>query len=348
MSRVDSLTDLTSINFEEIDFKNQEQLLEHYEDLRQRFDKAITEIRSIKKELRESYKSFDSLELKNFTLNQDLSNLDNSYKSQISLMADRIQDLTMKLSSAEKQNRIIKSKVHHTKDKYRSLSLITNTESFLVQKEIEDKITNLEKKINCFEQKQLRLQDTKSTSPMTRDPLKMIIRLNSLDQKLSNLLSNQNDDNNNRNYNQFDDLLKAILKDGDNETFKENLLKFRNCTETKVVEKTTESLSKIDLLVRLLTFEKINFDYLLIELNSLLNQNDQSYKLFDRLQFCYDHLLSEFKDCVPHVQYPLLLMTTFVPQNLLNLFEKIVLDVRLFEKMFNSSFLKPNVLYNSR
>ncbi len=57
----------------------------------------------MKKELRESHIQNDCLEISLINARQDLKSKQQSYESQASLMAARIQDLTSKLSNAEKQ-----------------------------------------------------------------------------------------------------------------------------------------------------------------------------------------------------------------------------------------------------
>lgn len=78
-------------------------IADEYEELRARFEKAVQEIRAMKKELRESHVQNDCLEISLINVRQDLKCKQQSYESQASMMAARIQDLTNKLSSAEKQ-----------------------------------------------------------------------------------------------------------------------------------------------------------------------------------------------------------------------------------------------------
>lgn len=68
-----------------------------------RFEKAVQEIRVMKKELRESHVQNDCLEISLINARQDLKCKQLTYESQANLMAARIQDLTNKLSNAEKQ-----------------------------------------------------------------------------------------------------------------------------------------------------------------------------------------------------------------------------------------------------
>lgn len=76
--------------------------MEEYKELKARFDKAVQEIRVMKRELRESHIQNDCLEINLINVRQDLKCKQELYESQAYLMAARIQDLTTKLSNAEK------------------------------------------------------------------------------------------------------------------------------------------------------------------------------------------------------------------------------------------------------
>lgn len=77
--------------------------MEEYDELRGRFEKAVLEIRAMKRELRESHALYDDLELVCITLRQDAKSREESDRAQASLMVSRIEDLTLKLTAAEKQ-----------------------------------------------------------------------------------------------------------------------------------------------------------------------------------------------------------------------------------------------------
>lgn len=78
-------------------------VVEEYEDLRCRFEKAVQEIRAMKRELKESNIQTDCLELELINARQDLQIRQQTYESQAAMMAARIQDLTTKLTAADKQ-----------------------------------------------------------------------------------------------------------------------------------------------------------------------------------------------------------------------------------------------------
>lgn len=77
--------------------------MEEYEDLRGRFEKAVAEIHAMKRELRESCALYDDLELAMITLRQDGKRREDASDGQAALMVARVEDLTQKLSAAEKQ-----------------------------------------------------------------------------------------------------------------------------------------------------------------------------------------------------------------------------------------------------
>ncbi|XP_075221096.1 myosin phosphatase Rho interacting protein outspread isoform X3 [Lycorma delicatula] len=146
---VDSLSDLTNIDLDlDLQQLDKDRVVEEYEDLRARFEKAVAEIRAMKRELRESQAQTDCLELSLIHARQDLKCRTQAADAQQALMAARIQDLALKLSAAEKQIRTLKQKLSksETREKRRSLSL-KGRESFSICKELEDKLAELEKKI---------------------------------------------------------------------------------------------------------------------------------------------------------------------------------------------------------
>lgn len=122
--RIDSLQDLTNIDLDlNLDELTQNELVEQFLDLRDRFEKAIIEIRAVKRELRESYVKFDNLELENVNMKRNVEIIEEDARSHSVLMANRVQDLTNKLAMAEKQARSLKAKLQHSRGKRRSLSL---------------------------------------------------------------------------------------------------------------------------------------------------------------------------------------------------------------------------------
>ncbi|XP_063226112.1 protein outspread isoform X2 [Bacillus rossius redtenbacheri] len=150
---VDSLSDLTNIDLDlDLTEMDKERIMEEYDDLRGRFEKAVQEIRAMKRELRESHALYDELELSCIKLRQDAKLREDDHSAQFSLMVRRVDDLTLKLSAAEKQVRSLKQKLAKadSRDKRRSLSL-KGRESFQICKELEEKLGELESKISALE-----------------------------------------------------------------------------------------------------------------------------------------------------------------------------------------------------
>lgn len=122
--RIDSLSDLTNIDLDiDLETLGHNELIEQCLDLKSRFEKAVVEIRAIKKELRESHSKYDNLELQNVSLKKNLEIVEEEAQAHASLMATRVQDLTSKLAMAEKQARNLKAKLQDSREKRRSLSL---------------------------------------------------------------------------------------------------------------------------------------------------------------------------------------------------------------------------------
>ena len=120
--RCDSLTDLTNIDLDaDIDELGQNELKEYCLDLRGRFEKAVLEIRAVKRELRDAHEKCDHLELANYSALNNLEMAKQESQAEISLLVSRLEHLTQKLNAAEKQ---IRSKAKsESRDKRRSLSL---------------------------------------------------------------------------------------------------------------------------------------------------------------------------------------------------------------------------------
>lgn len=162
LKRVDSLSDLTSLS--EIDpfCLERDSLADEYNELKLRFEKAVNEIRAMKKELKESQNEYDKLELAHVTMRQDLERRKLEDRSQVELMGARIQDLTLKYTNSDRQVRLLKQKLAKA-EKRRPLSL-RGKESVTVQKELEDKVTELEKKIDNLEKENVTKSPIQSTS----------------------------------------------------------------------------------------------------------------------------------------------------------------------------------------
>lgn len=125
-----SLTNLTNIDLDlDLETLTHKELIEYCLDLKSRFEKAIIEIRAVKRELKESYVKCDDLELKNFGLWKRMEGQVKETEAEKALLVARIDHLTSKLTAVEKQ---VRSKARQeAKDKRRSLSLKGITEILL-------------------------------------------------------------------------------------------------------------------------------------------------------------------------------------------------------------------------
>lgn len=181
----------------------------------------------MRKELREAHAMQDALELEMFAHKQDAASVSETNQAQAQLMAARIQDLTNKLAASEKQVRTLKQKLTkaETRDKRRSLSL-KGRESFQISQEMEDKLLDLENKICAIERgksitatvstgssskesspnpkkekrresknlDRTRLRRKSLDSATSSEPMKVLIRLSTLETKVANVTENMASD----------------------------------------------------------------------------------------------------------------------------------------------------------
>lgn len=227
---IGSFGDLCNLNQElNLESLEKSRLIEEYVELRTRFLKAIQEIKAMKKELRESHNVYDELEITNMKLRNEMKLREQCSRSEIDLMAARILDLTQKLTASDKQVRTLKHKIQksESREKRRSLSL-KGRESFTLSKEVEEKISELENKITLLatgeptpvinppskssspakdkvsrsdsvtEEKRLkrlaaRLRRKSLDSATSSEPMKMLVRLSSLETKVASVLENRRD-----------------------------------------------------------------------------------------------------------------------------------------------------------
>lgn len=227
---IGSLSDLTNFNQDlNPESLDKTRLIEEYVELRDRFLKAIQEIKAMKKELRDSHSMYDELEVTNLKLRNEMKLREQCSRSEIDLMAARILDLTQKLTASDKQVRTLKHKIQksESREKRRSLSL-KGRESFTLGKEVEEKLTELENKITMLESgepvptinppsksaspakekatktdslsdekrmKRLaaRLRRKSLDSATCSEPMKMLVRLSSLETKVASALENRRD-----------------------------------------------------------------------------------------------------------------------------------------------------------
>lgn len=227
---IGSLSDLTNFNQDlNLESMEKDRLIEEYVELKDRFVKAISEIKAMKKELRDSHNMYDELEITNLKLRNEMKLREQCSRSEIDLMAARILDLTQKLTASDKQVRTLKHKIQksESREKRRSLSL-KGRESFTLGKEVEEKLTELENKItmlesgepvptinspsksaspakeksskseNVSDEKRMkrlaaRLRRKSLDSATSSEPMKMLVRLSSLETKVASALENRKD-----------------------------------------------------------------------------------------------------------------------------------------------------------
>ncbi|XP_052737691.1 protein outspread isoform X2 [Bicyclus anynana] len=227
---IGSMSDLSNINQDlNLESLEKNRLIEEYVELRNRFLKAIHEIKAMKRELRDSHNVYDELEVTNTKLRNEMKLREQCSQSEIDLMAARILDLTQKLTASDKQVRTLKHKIQKTesREKRRSLSL-KGRESFTLGKEVEEKLTELENKITLLETGETVPtinSPSKSTSPVkekvsktdgstdekrmkrlaarlrrksldsatSSEPMKMLVRLSSLETKVVSALESRRD-----------------------------------------------------------------------------------------------------------------------------------------------------------
>ncbi|XP_055856657.1 protein outspread isoform X2 [Episyrphus balteatus] len=204
LKRMDSLSDLTQISDIDPYCLDRDMLADEYNELRSRFEKAVSEIKAMKRELKESQNQFDTLEISYASLKQDLDRQQIEDRSQLQMMAERIQDLTLKYSGSERQVRTLKQKLAKS-ERRRSLSL-KGKEQLTVSKELEIKVTELESKIDDLEKKspsqvQVKTPSTSSVKKSARrrslessastDSLQFMIRVNDLEKRFECFTSSQ-------------------------------------------------------------------------------------------------------------------------------------------------------------
>ncbi|XP_017067989.2 protein outspread isoform X2 [Drosophila eugracilis] len=176
IKRMDSLSDLTTISDIDPYCLQRDSLAEEYNELRSRFEKAVNEIRAMKRELKQSQNQYDALELAQAALQQKLERRQHEDGAQLQLMAARIQDLTLKYSSSERQVRALKQKLAKS-ERRRSLSLKG-------KEQLELKLSELQRE--TVERKEGTPPESSSSESSSQSPLNahLLQRLHSLEHVL--------------------------------------------------------------------------------------------------------------------------------------------------------------------
>ena len=154
MVRMDSLTELMA----PLNDTNQISNMEHdklvlcYNDVVNRFNKAISEIKALKLSVKQAQSNTDGLEIKNLQLNQALKTADSKTVEETKMLSNKIEDLTCKYLSAEKQVRILKGKLKGPEGKERRRSSTgIRQEELLVHREAESVLEDIETSLNHIE-----------------------------------------------------------------------------------------------------------------------------------------------------------------------------------------------------
>ena len=152
LTRIDSLAELmTPVNeTAALEGMEHEEIIICYNDVLKRLGKAINEIRSQKNSVKTAQNAADEMEIANIRLNQSLGSAEAHYTEQIKMLSTKIEDLTSKYLSAEKQARLLKLKCNEVKSRRRSSTgirpdeFLINKEAELVLEDIETNLLNIE------------------------------------------------------------------------------------------------------------------------------------------------------------------------------------------------------------
>ena len=152
LTRMDSLAELMTpvIETAALEGMDHEEIVICYNDVLKRLGKAINEIRSQKNSVKTAQNAADEMEIANIRLNQSLGSAEAHYTEQIKMLSTKIEDLTSKYLSAEKQARLLKLKCNEVKSRRRSSTgirpdeFLINKEAELVLEDIETNLLNIE------------------------------------------------------------------------------------------------------------------------------------------------------------------------------------------------------------
>ncbi|XP_022253672.1 uncharacterized protein LOC106469446 [Limulus polyphemus] len=154
-------------------------------------NKAHETSKSLRKRLQENNESYANLEINNYQLEQDIRQFQSEHSSQIALMIARVEDLTTKLATAEKNLRYLKQKLEKAelRQEKRKNSL-QGKEGINLSKEFGIKLGDLESKISHIETG-LSSHNTNDedgimskTDTKSNQQLGLLTRLNNLESKV--------------------------------------------------------------------------------------------------------------------------------------------------------------------
>ncbi|KAF4531391.1 hypothetical protein B566_EDAN009632, partial [Ephemera danica] len=162
LSRVDSLSDLqasfTSLEEAELATWERDRLEEEYLECARRMRVALGEIRATRRELRAAQAEADRIELAAVSARQAALQRQQEHEASAAMLARRVDDLTQKLSTAERQLRQLPPPVGSPQlqkpgQKRRSLSLRGRESMVQVSREVEEKLVELETKVTALQRR---------------------------------------------------------------------------------------------------------------------------------------------------------------------------------------------------
>jgi len=154
MVRMDSLSELMS----PLNDANQILNMEHdklvlcYNDVVNRFNKAISEIKALKTSLKQAQGASDEAEIKNMQINQNMQSKEKHHEENMRMLSNKIEDLTSKYLASERQVRNLKLKLKSPEGKERRRSSTgVRPDELLVQREAESVLDDIELSLNSME-----------------------------------------------------------------------------------------------------------------------------------------------------------------------------------------------------
>ena len=150
MSRMESMSELAAPLVSDPDQMDHEKLLSCYIDIVNRFNKALAEIKCMKMSVKEAQGATDKMEIQNLQLSQSLKTTENQYQDELKMLTNKIEDLTGKYLSSEKQVRTLKQKVKSTEGRERRRSSI-RTDDHHTNREAESALEGIETNLNNME-----------------------------------------------------------------------------------------------------------------------------------------------------------------------------------------------------
>ncbi|XP_076329110.1 uncharacterized protein LOC143235139 isoform X2 [Tachypleus tridentatus] len=170
--------------------KGSKSLSEENTHLKLLLNKANETTKSLRKRLQENSESFTNLEINNYQLEQDIRQFQSEHSSQIALMIARVEDLTTKLATAEKNLRYLKQKLAKAELRQeKQKNSFQEKEGINLSKELEIKLEDLESKIGhietCLGSRNTNDEDGMTFKSETKsNQLDLLTRLNNLESKV--------------------------------------------------------------------------------------------------------------------------------------------------------------------